>query len=79
MEKEQVFEMVKLAKAALEDKKAEESGELIFSYGSDEVELHQVASVMWRMNDLNCSLLMMDNDIEQSELLTMVQEIIDNQ
>ena len=62
-----------------EDEKAEESGELIFSYGSDEVELHQVASVMWRMNDLNCSLLMMDNDIEQSELLTMVQEIIDNQ
>ena len=35
-----------------EDKKAEENGELVFSYGSSEVEIKEVQSVSWKKDGM---------------------------
>ncbi len=62
-----------------EDKAAEANGDLVFSWGSDEVNVQEVASASWSYNGINCSILMIDNGINNDEILQMVGEIIDNQ
>ena len=59
-----------------EDKKAEESGELVFSYGMDEVTISEVQSVSWKIDDLHYQLMQIDGKLSVAELTEMAKEII---
>lgn len=61
-----------------EDKKAEESGELVFSYGSLKVELCDVQSVTWIKNNIQYQLLQIDGRLSADDLASMAEEIINN-
>lgn len=61
-----------------EDKKAEESGELVFSYGSSKVELCDVQSVTWIKNNIQYQLLQIDGRLSADDLVSMAEEIINN-
>lgn len=60
-----------------EDKKAEEAGELVFSYGSSEVEISSVQSVVWDRDGTECCLMQIDGKLSSEELCDMAREIID--
>ena len=59
-----------------EDKKAEANGELVFSYGSSEVEIHEVQSVLWAENNIHYELMQIDGKLSADELAGMAKEII---
>ena len=59
-----------------EDKEAEKSGELVFSYGLDKVEINQVQSVSWEKDGVCCQLLQIDGKLTANELAGMAAEII---
>ena len=59
-----------------EDKKAEENGELVFSYGSSKVEICEVQSVTWRNNGIQYQLLQIDGKLSADDLAKMAEEII---
>ena len=59
-----------------EDKKAEESGELVFSYGSSEVEIIEVQSVSWKKDGIYYQLLQIDGNLTADELTEMASEVI---
>ncbi len=59
-----------------EDKKAEDSGELVFSYGSSEVEIIEVQSVSWTTDDMHYELMQIDGKLSTDELADMAAEII---
>ena len=61
-----------------EDKKAEESGELVFSYGSDEVELKTISSAMWSVDDMHYTLMQIGGKLTKEELIDMAKEAIKN-
>ena len=53
-----------------------ERGELIFSWGSDKVQLSVVQSVEWRMGDIACCLTQLDGALSAEELVAMAEEAI---
>lgn len=59
-----------------EDKKAEESGALVFSYGSDEIELHDVQGVSWKDGEMHYGLTQIDGTLSPEELSSMAKEIM---
>ena len=59
-----------------DDKKAEESGELVFSYGSSKAEIIEVQSVSWKDDGMYYQLLQLDGKLTQDELVEMAKEII---
>lgn len=59
-----------------EDKAAEESGELIFSWGSDEVMVKEIRSVQWKADGIACMLMQMDGKLTADELTEMAKEAI---
>ena len=59
-----------------EDKKAEENGELVFSYGSSEVEIKEVQSVSWKKDGMYYQLLQIDGNLTADELTEMASEVI---
>ncbi len=59
-----------------DDKKAEENGELVFSYGSSKVEISEVQSVSWRNNGIQYQLLQIDGKLSAKELVDMAAEVI---
>ena len=59
-----------------EDKRAEESGELVFSYGSSEVEIKQVQSVTWTKDGVQYQLLQIDGRLSPEELAGMAEEVL---
>lgn len=59
-----------------DDKKAEENGELVFSYGSSKVEISEVQSVTWRNNGIQYQLLQIDGKLSAKELVDMAAEVI---
>lgn len=61
-----------------EDKKAEENGELVFSYGSSEVKISEIQSVTWRNNDIQYQLMQIDGKLSADDLVSMAEEIINN-
>ena len=61
---------------SVEDIAAEERGELIFSWGSDKVQLSVVQSVEWRMGDIACCLMQLDGALSAEELVAMAEEAI---
>lgn len=60
-----------------DDKKAEETGELVFSYGSSKVEIKEIQSVSWKKGDVSYQLLQIDGKLTQDELVEMAREIIE--
>ncbi len=60
-----------------EDKKAEESGEVVFSYGSDTVENKVVQSVSWTEDELGYTLMAFDSELSQDDFTAMAAEVID--
>lgn len=62
-----------------QDKKDKESGKYIFSYGSDDIEIHEVQGLGWEYGGLSYSLTVIDNNITKDELIQMAKEIIDYQ
>ncbi len=60
-----------------EDKKAEESGELVFSYGMDEVKISEVQAVSWNKDGMYFQLMQIDGKLSADELADMAAEIIE--
>lgn len=60
-----------------EDEKAEENGELVFSYGMDEVSIVEVQSVSWFKDGMYYQLMQIDGDLSADELAGMATEIIE--
>lgn len=58
------------------DKLAEASGALVFSWGSDAVEIIQVQSVGWFKDGIHYSLMQLDGALTPAELTNMAAEII---
>lgn len=61
-----------------EDKKAEENGELVFSYGSSKVEIREVQSVTWIKDGIQYQLLQIDGKLSADDLVNMAEEIINS-
>lgn len=59
-----------------EDKKAEENGELVFSYGMDEVTINEVQSVTWKKDGMYYQLMQIDGKLSTDELVEMATEVI---
>ena len=59
-----------------EDKKAEANGELVFSYGSAEVEISKVQSVTWKKDGIMYQLLQIDGKLSPDELVQMAEECL---
>lgn len=59
-----------------EDKKAEEKGELVFSYGSSEVEINEVQSVSWEKDGVHYLLMQIDGKLSPVELCEMAKEVL---
>ena len=59
-----------------EDKTAEKNGELIFSYGSDEVIISEVKSVSWSVEYLHFNLMQIDGNLSNDDLVEMANYII---
>ena len=60
-----------------EDKKAQESGEIEFSYGSNAVEKSVIQFVVWTDNGISYDLMAKDSDLKQADLTAMAKEIVD--
>ena len=62
-----------------EDRKAEENGDLIFSYGSDQVEMITWQSLSWNADNLNCQFFqeVKDGSLSEQELIEMAREILE--
>lgn len=59
-----------------EDKKAEENGELIFSYGSSKIEVSKLQSVNWEKDGIHYLLMQIDGKLSPEELCDMAREAI---
>ena len=59
-----------------EDKKAEETGELVFSYGSSKVEIIEIQSESRKKDDMSYQLLQIDGKLSADELVEMAKEVI---
>jgi len=60
-----------------EDKKAKESGQIEFSYGSDTVQNSIIQSLTWTNNGISYDLSASDSNLKQADLTTMAKEIVD--
>ncbi len=60
-----------------EDKKAEKSGELVFTYGSDKAEIKKIQSLSWQKDGMHFSLMQIDGKLTADELVEMAKEIIE--
>ncbi|MGL5348575.1 MAG: hypothetical protein ACRDA3_14600 [Peptostreptococcaceae bacterium] len=60
-----------------QDKKDEASGKYVFSVGSREVETSEIQHIGFKLDGLYYSILGMDSDLKQEDLVKMAQEIID--
>lgn len=62
-----------------EDEAAQANGELVFSYGMDEVTISEVQSVAWTDNGINYLILGIDSELDEQELMKMAHELFDRQ
>ena len=60
-----------------EDKNAEASGELVFSYGSDKVSISRVNGVAWSIDNMHYGLTQIDGELTKAELVDMAKEAIE--
>ena len=59
-----------------EDKIAEQNGELVFSYGSDEISVSEIVAVFWNTDDMYFQLLQIDGNLSADDLVEMADYII---
>lgn len=59
-----------------DDKEDEEAGQLIFSYGSEDIKIIDVQAVSWSYGDMHYELMQMDGKLSKKELVEMAKEII---
>lgn len=59
-----------------EDKRAEANGELVFSYGSDQVSISKVQSVSWSIGNMHYSLTQIDGKLSADDLVQMAKELL---
>lgn len=59
-----------------EDKKAEENGELVFSYGIDDIRISKVQNLYWDVNDMHYCITQIDGKLTQEDLIQIANEII---
>lgn len=57
-----------------EDKKAEANGELVFSYGSGEVEVMTISSASWKDGNTHYSIMQMGGSLTKEQLVDMAKE-----
>lgn len=60
-----------------QDKEDEKSGKYIFSFGTSEVSIQQVQSVVWVQDGITYDILAFDSSLTQDDFLAMAQEVID--
>ncbi|MEA4815767.1 MAG: hypothetical protein VB120_02800 [Lachnospiraceae bacterium] len=60
-----------------QDKEDETSGKYIFSFGSQEVEISEIQSIRWIDGGISYSLLGIDSELGEEDLIGMAKEIID--
>jgi hypothetical protein len=61
-----------------QDKKAQESGEIMFTYGSDAVQDSIVQNVTWTDSEgISYDLMASDSKLQQTDLTAMAKEIVD--
>ena len=58
------------------DKLAEERGELVFSYGSDSVQVTEVKSLHWLDGGMDTMLMQMGGELTAADLVEMAREIL---
>ncbi len=59
-----------------EDKRAEENGELVFSYGANEVSISEVQGLSWYYDGIHYSFTQIDGDLSADELVAMAEELV---
>lgn len=59
-----------------EDKAAQESGELVFSFGADDVKICEVKNVLWSVGDIHYTLTQIDGKLSPEDLAEMAKEAI---
>lgn len=60
-----------------EDKTAKENGELVFSYGTGDVQIIKVQAVNWVKDGILYNLMQMDGKLSADELVEMAKEVIE--
>lgn len=60
-----------------QDIKDEADGKYVFSYGTDDIEIHEVQGVTWVQDGIKYHINAMDSPLNQQELIDMAKEIID--
>ncbi len=60
-----------------EDKKAQESGDTLFSYGTNTVQNSIIQDIIWTDHGISYDLMASDSNLTQADLTAMAQEIID--
>ena len=60
-----------------QDIKDEADGKYVFSYGTDDIEIHEVQGITWVQDDIKYHINAMDSPLNQQELIDMAKEIID--
>ena len=60
-----------------EDKKAQETGEIVFSVGSNEVNISEVQGLSWEVDGIHYNLTQIDGDLDKDGLVEMAEEIIE--
>ena len=60
-----------------EDKKAQETGEIVFSVGSNEVNISEVQGLSWEDDGIHYNLTQIDGDLDKDGLVEMAEEIIE--
>ena len=62
-----------------QDKKDEESGKYVFTYGSAQIEVQEVQGLAWEYHGLNFELIAVGTETSMDELAQMARELIDLQ
>lgn len=60
-----------------QDIKDEQDGKYVFSYGTDEIEIHEVQGVTWVEDGIKYHINAMDSPLSEAELVDMAKEVID--
>lgn len=62
-----------------QDIKDEAEGKYVFSYGTDDIEIHEVQGVTWIQDGIKYHINVMDSPLNKQELIDIAKEIIDFQ
>ena len=60
------------------DKEAEEKGELVFSWGSDSVQIMEVKNACWSEDGISYMLLQTGGELTENDMVSMAKEAIAN-